>query len=164
MRVQSRGGPLEYFSSLVLVLYLNSLFLLIVQPRVTIPEASGRDKGFSAESQILKCRTSCSASVLFFLSVVLSSFFSSFAFCLCHQLLPFQILLLFLPPWCSLHHPCALSPLPKHWDRCSAFPNVIRLILTLLIGASLLALLICFGQSWEESVRRSDSPETTSVM
>lgn len=168
MHVRSRSGPLEYFLNLVLVLYLNALFLLIVQPRLTIPKASGRDK---ESLQNLKFWNAGHLVPLlfffflfFFLSVVLSSFLSSVAFCLCHQLLPFQVLLLFLPPWCSLHHPRALSPLPKHWDCSSAFPNIIRLILTLLIGASLLALLTCFGQSWEEGVRTSDSPETASVM
>lgn len=126
---------------------------------ITVPEA------FSAESQNLKSKMQGISFHFFFflfLFVVLSSFLSSFAFVFAISF--FQILSLFLPPWCCLYHPCVLSPLPKHWYCCLVFPSIIRLILLLLISASLLGLLTCFSQSWEESVRRSDSPETTSMM
>lgn len=45
MKVQIKGEPFEYFSGLVLVLYLNSLSFLLVQLCVTVDQASGRDKG-----------------------------------------------------------------------------------------------------------------------
>lgn len=139
MHVQIKSEPFEYFSSLILVLFLISLSLLVGQLCLTIYQASGGDKGLSAESQILQDILFCFGE--FFWLVVSGGFFggfflggggggggfplacdlfmsfhvSFFAFFLCHQLLPFWVFLLFLPPWCSLHHACALSLLPKHW-------------------------------------------------
>lgn len=54
-----------------------------------------------------------------------------------------------------------LSPLPKHWDHCSSFPNIVRLILNAFDRCFPPCIASCFKQSWEESVRRSDSPEIT---
>lgn len=121
MHVQTKGEPFEHISSLILV-YFNSLSLLIVQLCLTIYQASGRDKCFSAKSQILQDSLFCFGGVFFWLffspldcDPFMSFHLSFFAFCLCHQLLPLWVFSLFLPPWCSLHHPCALSLLPKHW-------------------------------------------------
>lgn len=163
MHVQMKGEPLEYFLGLILGLYLNSLSFLIAQLCLTIYQASGRDKGFSAESQILQGILFCFGGVFFGLFFIFplacdpftSFHLSFFAFCLCHQLLPFWVISLFLLG--------ALCTIPVHYlsfpNSVFAFPNIIRLILTLLICAFLLALLTFFIQSHEESVWRSDSPE-----
>lgn len=164
MHVQTKGEPFERFSSLILVLYFNSLSLLIVQLCLTIYQASGRDKCFPAESQILQDILFCFGGFFcwFFplLPVILSC---PFIF----PSLPFVFAISFFP--CGFFH-CsfllgALCTIPVHYlsfpNTGFAFPNIIRLILTLLICAFLLALLTFFIQSWEESVRRSDSPESS---
>lgn len=119
MRFQIKGEPFEYFSSLILVLYLNSLSLLVVQLCVTIYQASGRDKGFSNLTGHLVLLWWIWVFLGFFLPLACDPFMpfrlSFFSFCLCHQLLPFLVFSLFLPPWRSLRHACALSLLPKHW-------------------------------------------------
>lgn len=117
MKVQIKGEPFEYFSGLVLVLYLNSLSFLLAQLYLTVDQASGRDKGL--------CRISNSTGHLvllwwFFFSFCLWSFHDLSSFLCCPLSLSSASSLLgffslFLPPWCSLHHACALSLLPKHW-------------------------------------------------
>lgn len=135
MKVQIKGEPFEYFSGLVLVLYLNSLSFLLAQLCLTVDQASGRDKGL--------CRISNSTGHL----VLLWYFFFPFAcgpfmtfhlsfVALCHQLLPF---------WVFFHCSFLLGALcttPVHYlsfpNIGFGFPNIIRLILAVFVSAFLL--------------------------
>lgn len=129
MHVQIKSEPFEYFSSLILVLFLISLSLLVGQLCLTIYQASGGDKGLSAESQILQDILFCFGG--FFWLVVSGGFFggffwggggggggfplacdlfmsfhvSFFAFFLCHQLLPFWVFFV-VPSSLVLSAPC----------------------------------------------------------
>lgn len=137
MHVQNRADTLEYFFKLILVLHLNSVCLL-----------------FSHVSQFVRLlvETKIILQNLWFWNVgrlfpICPFFLYMWSFHLSLPPLPFVFAISFFPfsfcCCCSflLGAVCTislLSPLPKHWDHCSSFPNITRLILTLLIGAFLL--------------------------
>lgn len=139
MHAQSRADTLENFFKLVLVLHLNSVCLLfnrvsqfarlLVETKIFLQNLWFWNVG---------CLFPICPFFFFFVCVGLSSFPSSLPFVFAISFFPFNFCCccsFLLGAVCTMS---LLSPLPKHWDHCSSFPNITRLILTLLIGAFLL--------------------------
>lgn len=135
MHVQNRADTLEYFFKLILVLHLDSVCLLfshvsrfvrlLVETKIILQNLWFWNVGRLFPICLFFC--------------IRGPFIFPFLPCLLSLLLAsFPSVFVVVPSSLVLSAPSLLSPLPKHWDHCSSFPNITRLILTLLIGAFLL--------------------------